>query len=69
MNKDFCLSDNGFLLDLDGVGTAYHMADVREFIRLLKKELAEEQDGWTNGDGATLVSNDVIDRLAGEKLR
>jgi len=41
---------------------------VKEFIRLLKKEITHEVGEWSNGWGAKYIIEDIIDKLAGSKL-
>lgn len=68
MNKEESLSDKRICVNKRTQNWHYKEADLKEFIKRLKEELAKEQENWTNGDGATLVSNEVIDKLAGDKL-
>jgi hypothetical protein len=66
MKEEFNLSDKA----IEDAGIPlFHFDDVKEFIKKLKEELRKEQENWTNGDGATLISDLVIDKLAGERLK
>jgi hypothetical protein len=40
----------------------------KEALERLRKNLAEAQDSWTNGDGATLVSDIELDKFEKEVL-
>lgn len=40
----------------------------KQAVQKLKETLAKEQESWTNGDGATLISNHFIDKIFGDKL-
>jgi hypothetical protein len=66
MKEEFNLSDKGYYSDEDGV--VYPEDDVKEFIRLLKKEI--EFGKVPNMDMMISVDEtiNIIDKLAGEKL-